>query len=122
MKRDKIIYWVSTGIFSLLILMGVGMYFGQHDEVVKMYESFGYPPYLIYPLGTVKVLGLIAIWTNKSKMLKEWAYAGFVFELMLGAGAHISVNDGGHYAAILVLICVIISYIFNKRIYKEEVA
>ncbi len=29
------------------------------------------------------ILGLIAIWSNKSATLKEWAYAGFFFNFVL---------------------------------------
>lgn len=118
-KRNKIIYRVVTGLFSLIILMGVGMYFFQHDMVVDSYTKLGYPTYLIYPLGVAKILGIIAIWSDKSKILKEWAYAGFVFELILAVSAHINVNDGEYFGALIALSLVVISYVFYR---KENVA
>lgn len=118
-KRDKIIYWVATGLASLLLIMGVGMYFFNHDEVAKMFTGMGYPEYLIYPLGVAKLLGIIAITTRKSEMLKEWAYAGFVFELLLGVGAHISAGDGEFGGAVAVLILILVSYVFSKRAFPK---
>ena len=55
------------------------MYFTKYEMVKGFFQSLGYPIYLIYPLATAKVLGIIAIITKKSRLLKEWAYAGFFF-------------------------------------------
>ncbi len=30
-KRDKIIYWISTGLLTALMLMSAGMYFFKHE-------------------------------------------------------------------------------------------
>ena len=115
-KRDLIIYRVVTGLFTLLTLMGVGMYLFQHDVAVEAYTKLGYPTYLIYPLAFAKLAGLITIWANV-KTLKEWAYAGFVFDFILGIGAHVMINDGEHFGAVIALILVSISYIYNRKVY-----
>jgi hypothetical protein len=78
-KRDLSIYRIVTGLFSALMIMGAGMYFFNNEMAVAMFKSLGYPTYIIYPLGILKLLGLVAIWTRKSDILKEWAYAGYVF-------------------------------------------
>lgn len=116
-KRDNIIYYAATGLFSALIGMGVVMYFAQHEMVSEMFTSLGFPTWIIYPLAIAKTLGLVAIWTNKSKMLKEWAYAGFVFDLLLAISAHTMVGDGGQGGAIVALLLVVVSYIFNRKKY-----
>ena len=116
-KRDLIIYRVITGIFSLLIFMGACMYFFNHDLAKEMFESLHFPTYLIYPMGIAKILGLIAIWSNKSKTLKEWAYAGFMFNLVLAISAHLNVNDGEFYGAAIALVFAVVSYIYNRKVY-----
>lgn len=115
-KRDLLIFRIVTALFSLLILAGVSMYFLQHDQVQEAFTGLGYPTYLIYPLGIAKVLGLMAIWTNKSQLLKEWAYAGFVFDFLLAISAHISVGDGQQWGAVAALILVTISYFYNRKL------
>ncbi len=115
-KRDAIIYYIATGLITLLMLFSASMYFIMHDMVVATFEFLGYPSYLIYPLAIAKLLGLVAIWTNKSKMLKEWAYAGFVFDLILGGAAHIAAEDGGFMAAVVGLVLIFTSYIFYRKL------
>ena len=117
MKNKEVwIYRIATGLFSLLIGAGVIMYLFQYEQASESYIKLGFPIFIIYPLAIAKILGLVAIWTNKSKTLKEWAYAGFTFNLILAIGAHINVDDGEFFAAAMVLVFVGISYYFNNRL------
>lgn len=88
MKRDKIIYYSATGLLTVMMLMSAGMYFFNNTEIQGMFSAFGYPVYLIYPLGIAKLLGLFALWNPKFKAIKEWAYAGFFFNFTLAFFAH----------------------------------
>ncbi len=54
-----------------------------NPEFAKRFSEIGFPTYLIIPLMSAKTLGLIAIWSNKSQLLKEWAYSGFFFLFLL---------------------------------------
>ena len=117
-KTDLIIYRVVTGLFTLLMTFSATMYFAQYEMVSGVFKELGFPTFIIYPLAIAKILGLVAIWTNKSKMLKEWAYAGFVFELLLAIAAHLSISDGEHMPAIVALILVSTSYYFNRKLYS----
>ncbi len=110
MKNKKLLYWVSTGLLTAMMLMSVGMYFFKHQDISMAFTSFGYPTYLIYPLGIAKLLGLAAIWYNKSSVLKEWAYAGFFFNFILAFFAHFMIGDGEQMGALMAFILLIISY------------
>ena len=116
LKQEKIIYYTTTGLLTLLMLMSVGMYLFNHEVMVETFTKLGYPSYIIYPLATAKVLGLIAIWSNISNSLKEWAYAGFCFDFILALLAHIHVNDGEHIPAIIALVLLSISYHYSKKV------
>jgi hypothetical protein len=116
MKRDRVVYYGSTGLLTLLMLFSVGMYIFNHDTVKEMFTSFGYPTYIIYPLAMAKLLGVSAIWNSKYKILKEWAYAGFFFDFVLAFFAHKMVSDGEETGAVLALVLLLISYAFSKRI------
>lgn len=91
---NKIIDWIATGLLSLLTLSAVGMYIFNHAEVVKTFGLLGFPAYIIYPLAAAKTLGVIAIVSNYSKTLKEWAYSGFFFNFLLALSAHLNAGDG----------------------------
>ncbi len=114
-EKRQIIYWISTGLFSLMILSGAAFYFLSFETVSESFTKLGFPTYLIIPLGITKVLGVTAIISKKSELLKEWAYSGFFFNLMLAVSAHLAINDGEAFGAILVLLLLITSYYFEKR-------
>ncbi|WP_452600218.1 DoxX family protein [Pontimicrobium sp. MEBiC01747] len=118
MKRDKIIYYTATGLLTLLMLFSVSMYFFNHDDVSQMFSNFGYPTYIIYPYAVAKLLGLFAIWNPNFKIIKEWAYAGFFFAFILAFFAHYMIGDGEQTGALVALILLIVSYIFNKKTNK----
>lgn len=118
MKRNKIIYLVSTGLLSLLLLFSAGMYILNNEAVKGMFIGFGYPTYIIYPLAIAKLLGVFALWNPKFKSIKEWAYAGFFFDFVLAFFAHKMINDGEEFGAIIALVLLSLSYVFNKRLNK----
>lgn len=116
-KRDLIIYRIIKGLFSVLVIMGASQYFFNHDVVKEMFEGIQYPTYLIYPMGVAKFLGLIAIWSGKSQLIKEWAYAGYVFNFILAISAHLNVNDGEFMPAVLALVFAVASYIYDRKVH-----
>jgi hypothetical protein len=113
---NKILYWVSTAILTLVMLFSVYNYFFNHQAITDFFVNMGYPTYLIYPMAIAKILGLITIWTNFSKSLKEWAYAGFFFNTVLAFFAHYMVSDGEHMGAVIALVAVLLSYFFGKSV------
>ena len=58
MNTTKIIFYISTGLLTALMLMSAGMYFFNNAEVAKTFSDLGYPTYIIYPL----VLCQLNIW------------------------------------------------------------
>ena len=115
MKTNKIIYWVSTGLLSAMMLMSAGMYVLDYATISETFLKLGYPAYIVYPLAIAKILGLLAIWVEKSKSLKEWAYAGFFFDFVLAFFAHLMVNDGEFGGALAAMVLLLVSYFFWKK-------
>jgi hypothetical protein len=122
MKRIKIYYWVSTGLMalslSLLSLMAVMM----PQEGVKMFNHLGYTEKLIPLIVFARMLAIIAIVVSKFPKLKEWAYAGLVFELLGAIYSHIQAGDGfvGWMPAFIILLMVVFSYIFYSKMKLNE--
>ena len=112
----KILYWASTVILTLIMLFSAYNYFFNHEMIVEFFENMGYPTYLIYPLAIAKLLGLITIWGNFSASLKEWAYAGFLFNTILAFFAHYMVSDGQHVGAVIAFVAVMLSYFTGKQV------
>ena len=85
-KTLKIIYWIVTVSFSLFMAMGGVFDATQAKDALDIMRPLGYPDYFSTIIGVAKVLGAIALIQWRFKTLKEWAYAGFTFDI-LGAAA-----------------------------------
>ncbi len=116
MKALKITNYVSTGLLSVMMFMSAGRYIFDYETMSQLFETLGHPGYVVIPLAVVKLLGITAIWTNKVKFLKEFAYAGFLFNFLLAGAAHIAIGDGKAVGAGVALVLWTISYVsFKKR-------
>ena len=80
--KMKVLYWVLTVPFALIMLMSAFFYFLISFPVVAGFAKMGFPLYMSKILGTAKVLGVFAIISGFSNWLKEWAYAGFAINLV----------------------------------------
>ena len=88
-KSHKIIYWVATGFLALGMTAGGIQQLLQIGGYVDIVTQLGYPAYMLSILGAWKILGVIAILVPKYPLVKEWAYAGFVFAMSGAATSHI---------------------------------
>jgi len=105
-------YWVTTGLFSLALgASGVGYLAGAMNEVMA---TLGYPTHFVYVLGTWKVLGAVALLVPALPRVKEWAYAGFFFNLTGAAVAHASIGDTAGAVPPLVLLGVLAASYFLR--------
>ena len=89
----------------------------QFHQSVKMLYQLGFPPFIAYVLPVTKFFGALAILTNYSKTLKEWAYAGFFFDFVLAAMAHYFAEVESPIPAIVALVLLMISYFLGKKVY-----
>lgn len=115
MRTSKIIYYLTTGLLSLLLLGSAGMYIFNNTEVTKLFVSFGYPAYIIYPLAIAKITAVAILWT-KLKTLKEWVYSALTFEFILAFFAHYMISDGEQMGAVIALVLLGASYYFGKKL------
>lgn len=118
MKSNKIIYYIGTGLFTFFILFGAYNYLFNTAVMKDAYTALGYPSYLVVPMAIVKLFGLVAVWSRKNALLKEWAYAGFFFDFVLAFTAHYMVGDGQGMFAALALIGLIISRVFEPKAFS----
>lgn len=113
-KRGKIIYWTATLLLSLAMLGGgLGQLFRAQANV-DVIKHLGYPVYFLTILGTCKILGVIILLIPKFPLLKEWAYAGFIFAMTGAAISHLARGD--HFAFLVPLtvsLLVVVSWYFR---------
>lgn len=94
MKKIKIWYWILTGLLAAFILFSAIPDIMVTPEAVAIVTThLGYPKYLIAFLGVAKSLAAIAIIVPGFPRLKEWAYAGWVFDLTGAMYSSLAVGD-----------------------------
>ncbi len=78
----KIAYWIFTLLLIALMLFSAAGSFFPTPEGEAVMKAIGYPYNVLYLLAVFKVLGVVALLIPGFPRLKEWAYAGFTFDLI----------------------------------------
>lgn len=107
-KTRNIAYWITTVILAF-VLLSAGIaellhFSGNVDGIVK---QLGYPMYFLTIQGVWKILGSIAIVAPRLRLLKEWAYAGVMFNMTGAAISSAAVGLGAAHIIPPVLIAII---------------
>lgn len=118
MKKDKIIFWVTTTL--IFLFEGVMPALTSQTELAKEgIKHLGYPEYFGNALVVFKVLGTLALMIPQvPKRLKEWAYAGFVFDFLFASISHAVVDGVGGQAffPLIVLAVLMVSYFYYHKL------
>ena len=93
MKTRNIGYWVLTSLTALAFAAGGAFDLSGAPPVLESMRVLGYPFYVASLLGVWKLLGAAAIVVPRLPRLKEWAYAGMLFDLTGAAVSHAAVGD-----------------------------
>jgi uncharacterized membrane protein YphA (DoxX/SURF4 family) len=80
-RHRLIAYWITTALVVCELAMGGVWDILRVPQVRGLIERLGYPSYFLIILGAWKLLGAVALSTPRFPRLKEWAYAGVLFDL-----------------------------------------
>jgi hypothetical protein len=119
----RIFYWTTTALIALETFVGgfVDLTHGRMalvsgPFVADVVTGLGYPLYVLWIIGIWKILGAITLVVPGFLRLKEWAYAGIVFEL---SGAVVSLGASGRTtdltAPFLLLLVALASWALRPR-------
>ena len=122
-KTIKILYWVFTILFAFMMLgSAIPDILVMPLAVEGMHNGLGYPVYFIPFIGTAKALGVIAILIPGFPRIKEWAYAGLMFDL-IGATYSIAMSpkaDSPWYVMLVPIAVGTLAYIFYQKKLKAS--
>ena len=94
MKHRTFTFWSAT---ALVCVAFVGSGFANlfhSPHVAADMARLGYPRYFSTILGAWKILGAVAVVVPRLPRLKEWAYAGMIFDLSGAAISRAIAGDG----------------------------
>lgn len=92
-KRIVIAFWVATLLFCLQIAFTAYAQL-RLPQVAAAFAHLGFPDYFRVELSWAKLAGVLLLLAPAPARLKEWAYAGFAFDLGSAVIAHVAVGDG----------------------------
>lgn len=120
MKTQKIIFWITTTL--IFLFEGVMPALTSQTELAKEgIRHLGYPDYFGVMLTVFKVLGaLILILPKLPRRLKEWAYAGFMFDFIAAFVSHAAVDglNGQTFFPLIVFAVLIASYLMYDKLQR----
>jgi putative oxidoreductase len=126
MKKNKIIYWTSTGIIVAVMVFSVinFTFFNGYPFPDGAFIHLGLPVYFKIELTVAKILGLLALLIpGTTPRIKEFAYFGFAITLISASIAHFSTGDSFFPFIIdpVFFLCVlIISYRYYHKILRVK--
>jgi len=86
-------YWIATILGPTSFVIGGYLGLTRNPQTIEPMQHLGYPLYFGQLLGAWKLLGAVVITAPRLPRLKEWAYAGFCFDLTAAAYSHAAVGD-----------------------------
>jgi hypothetical protein len=92
-RKAGVVYGIFAGL-TLLFLVSFGvMDILRMQNVSATIHHLGYPWYFCYLIGAGKLLAAGVLVYPKTRILREWAYAGICFELIASFLSHSIVGD-----------------------------
>ena len=91
--RRNIAYWVATALLEFEFVLGGIWDVLRVPHVREVVDRLGYPEYFLIILGVWKLLGSIALVVPRFPRLKEWTYAGAIFNFTGAIASHLIASD-----------------------------
>lgn len=121
MKRNKIIFWITT-VFLFLFegVMPLSALIFAPSAATAGTVYLQYPVYFAYLIIAFKVSGsILLIIPGLPRQLKEWTYAGFGFNFISAFISHVIVGGltVGSFFPLVILGIAAVSYITYFKVY-----
>src|SRR5262249_46766591 len=87
-------YWTATVLLGIEGIVGGMLGLLRLPAYADVMQHLGYPSYLMSILGMWYTLAGLALLAPRLPRLKEWAYAGLLFNYTGAALSHLVVGDG----------------------------
>ena len=89
----RVAYWATTLLGPASFVVGGVLFLTGAEQPMAAMAHLGLSPNLLKVLGVWKILGAVVCVVPGAPWLKEWAYAGFCFELSGAAALHALAGD-----------------------------
>jgi len=119
MKKNKIIYWVATGIISLMMIFSAYNYL-TNPQMAAGFKHLGFTDNFRIELAVAKILGaLVLIIPAIPVKIKQCAYAGFGITFISASISHAGSGDSAAMIMTPIVFLVVLA-VSNIYLYKQN--
>lgn len=121
-KASKLAARATTGLVAALMLVSGALYLLGPRPLMEALSQLGYPVYFLKLLGVAKLLGVVGMLAPGRPTLREWAYAGFTFDLLFAVASHAVMSGPADVVPPLVVLGLLASsYLLRRRVAAGDV-
>jgi TM2 domain-containing membrane protein YozV len=120
-KKNKIIYWITTGLLALFIIPGI--FFLNSEMALEGTKHMGMPMWFHWELGIAKFIGgVLLILPFTPLRLKEWTYVAFGIDFISAIIGNAAVDGVTPMllSPVIMTIVLIISYVTWHKTYGQK--
>jgi len=124
-RTTRIVYWTFTMLFLIPQTWSASQMMSRAPRMTETITELGYPLVVMTILATAKLLGAAAIlFADRRPTLKEWAYAGFTFDVLGAFVSHLAHGDSAFIVSVpaLFMVAQLASYFSWKRLMQLGLA
>ena len=118
-KRDRVLYWISTGIIAALMFSSA-LNFAFNESQKGAFQHLGLPNWFRLELTVAKLLGVVALVVPVTPPLtRQFAYFGFGLTIVSADVAHLSSGDPAWFVLphAFFLATLVVSYVLFHRLH-----
>jgi uncharacterized membrane protein YphA (DoxX/SURF4 family) len=108
-RNRTVVYWITTALVAAEFALGGVWDLLRIPYVRTILAHLGYPLYFAIFMGIWKLPGSVVLVLPRLPRLKEWVYAGMIFEMTGAVFSHLAVGDGPAEVAAPVILIVLIA-------------
>lgn len=105
--KNPTLYWIVTGLLAAWLTLGGVLDTARVSATRTIMETLHDPDYMLLILGPAKLLAVLALLYPRTRLLREWAYAGIAIDGLGAFFSHCAVHDTvGHAISPLIFLAV----------------
>ncbi len=119
----RIVYLYQALVIMLAFLFALSGYWdiSKNELTYPGTLRMGYPPYFILSLGVAKILGAVVLLIPNLKQLREWAFAGFTFDVIFAFISSLYIDSYADWLKAVIAFCLVLLTYSLFRIINQNV-
>jgi hypothetical protein len=93
LMNKRTAYWMLTVLLAAWLTLGGVLDAARVSATREIMNTLHYPEYMLLILGPCKLLAVLALLYPRTRLLREWAYAGIAIDGMGAFVPHCAVHD-----------------------------